>query len=76
MAREISEHLERTFLDARVLGTLLRANFDARFWRRASAAIVSCERRTMPKPYFISYCLRQNSLTIYNHQHLIQLKQK
>eukprot|EP00267_Zea_mays_P041370 XP_020393257.1 uncharacterized protein LOC103644684 [Zea mays] len=47
VAREISEHLERTFLDARVLGTLLRANFDARFWRRVLAAIVSCERRPM-----------------------------
>ncbi|KAF8687500.1 hypothetical protein HU200_043196 [Digitaria exilis] len=47
VAREISEHLERTFLDARVLGTLLRANFDARFWRRVLAAIVRCERRPM-----------------------------
>ncbi|TVU07755.1 hypothetical protein EJB05_41124, partial [Eragrostis curvula] len=47
VAREISEHLERTFLDARVLGTLLRANFDARFWRRVLAAIVSCERRPL-----------------------------
>ncbi|XP_066371265.1 disease resistance protein RGA2-like [Miscanthus floridulus] len=47
VAREISKHLERTFLDARVLGTLLRANFDARFWRRVLAAIVSCERRPM-----------------------------
>jgi hypothetical protein len=47
VAREISEHLERTVLDARVLGTLLRANFDARFWRRVLAAIVSCERRPM-----------------------------
>jgi len=47
VAREISGHLERTFLDARVLGTLLRANFDARFWRRVLAAIVQCERRPM-----------------------------
>lgn len=47
VAREISQHLERTFLDARVLGTLLRANFDARFWRRVLAAIVSCERRPL-----------------------------
>ncbi|TKW22870.1 hypothetical protein SEVIR_4G256400v4 [Setaria viridis] len=47
VAREISGHLERTFLDARVLGTLLRANFDARFWRRVLAAIVRCERRPM-----------------------------
>ena len=47
VAREISEHLERTFLDARVLGTLLRANFDARFWRKVLAAIVSCERRPL-----------------------------
>ncbi|KAJ1260694.1 hypothetical protein BS78_10G251900 [Paspalum vaginatum] len=47
VAREISEHLERTFLDARVLGTLLRANFDARFWRRVLTAIVKCERRPM-----------------------------
>ncbi|KAF0918833.1 hypothetical protein E2562_026205 [Oryza meyeriana var. granulata] len=30
VGREISEHLERTFLESRVLGTLLRANFDAR----------------------------------------------
>ncbi|CAL5041037.1 unnamed protein product [Urochloa decumbens] len=47
VAREISGHLERTFLDARVLGTLLRANFDARFWRKVLAAIVRCERRPM-----------------------------
>ncbi|CAN6193111.1 unnamed protein product [Urochloa humidicola] len=47
VAREISAHLESTFLDARVLGTLLRANFDARFWRRVLAAIVRCERRPM-----------------------------
>ncbi|CAN6176922.1 unnamed protein product [Urochloa humidicola] len=47
VAREISAHLESTFLDARVLGTLLRANFDARFWRRVLAAIVKCERRPM-----------------------------
>ncbi|PUZ59263.1 hypothetical protein GQ55_4G027000 [Panicum hallii var. hallii] len=47
VAREISEHLESTFLEARVLGTLLRANFDARFWRRVLAAIVRCERRPM-----------------------------
>jgi hypothetical protein len=47
VAREISEHLERTFLEARVLGTLLQANFDARFWRRVLAAIVRCERRPM-----------------------------
>ncbi|XP_062178993.1 disease resistance protein RGA2-like [Phragmites australis] len=47
VAREISEHLERTFLDARVLGTLLKANFDARFWRRVLAAIVKCERRPL-----------------------------
>ncbi|CAL4966593.1 unnamed protein product [Urochloa decumbens] len=47
VAREISGHLERTFLDARVLGTLLRANFDARFWRKVLDAIVRCERRPM-----------------------------
>ncbi|KAL6603244.1 hypothetical protein ACP70R_043605 [Stipagrostis hirtigluma subsp. patula] len=47
VGREISEHLERTFLDARVLGALLRANFDARFWRRVLAAIVKCERRPL-----------------------------
>ncbi|CAL5049996.1 unnamed protein product [Urochloa decumbens] len=47
VAREISGHLERTFLDARVLGTLLRANFDARFWKKVLAAIVRCERRPM-----------------------------
>ncbi|KAL6873865.1 hypothetical protein ACP4OV_013947 [Aristida adscensionis] len=47
VGREISEHLERTFLDARVLGTLLRDNFDARFWRRVLAAIVGCERRPL-----------------------------
>jgi hypothetical protein len=47
VAREISGHLDRTYLDARVLGTLLRANFDARFWRKVLAAIVRCERRPM-----------------------------
>uniref|UniRef100_A0A0E0LF65 NB-ARC domain-containing protein n=1 Tax=Oryza punctata TaxID=4537 RepID=A0A0E0LF65_ORYPU len=39
VGREILEHLERTFLDARVLGTLLKANFDIRFWRRMLGAI-------------------------------------
>ncbi|XP_025813518.1 uncharacterized protein LOC112890865 [Panicum hallii] len=45
VGREISEHLERMFLDARVLGTLLGANFDGRFWRRVLSAIVRCRRR-------------------------------
>ncbi|CAL4966592.1 unnamed protein product [Urochloa decumbens] len=34
-------------LDARVLGKLLGANFDARFWRKVLAAILRCERRPM-----------------------------
>ncbi|GJN01643.1 hypothetical protein PR202_ga18923 [Eleusine coracana subsp. coracana] len=46
VGRDISRHLTKsTFLDARLLGTVLRANFDARFWRRVLAAIVRCQRR-------------------------------
>ncbi|TVU11078.1 hypothetical protein EJB05_44641, partial [Eragrostis curvula] len=40
VGREISRHLGSSFLDARFLGELLRANFDARFWRRVLAIIV------------------------------------
>jgi hypothetical protein len=47
VARDTSEDLECTFLNARVLGTLLRANFDARFWRRVRDAIVRCELRPL-----------------------------
>jgi hypothetical protein len=48
VGREICERLERTYLDARVLGALLGANLgDARFWRRVLAAVVRCERRPL-----------------------------
>uniref|UniRef100_J3MH93 NB-ARC domain-containing protein n=1 Tax=Oryza brachyantha TaxID=4533 RepID=J3MH93_ORYBR len=47
VGRQISEHLERTFLDARVLGTLLKSNFDAAFWRRVLVAMAGCSRRPL-----------------------------
>lgn len=40
VAREISSHLE-SYLDARVVGTVLQANFNLRFWRKALCTIVS-----------------------------------
>ncbi|KAK3141420.1 hypothetical protein QOZ80_4BG0333660 [Eleusine coracana subsp. coracana] len=46
VGRDISRHLTKsTFLDARLLGTVLRANLDAPFWRRVLAAILRCQRR-------------------------------
>ncbi|KAK3143630.1 hypothetical protein QOZ80_4AG0302820 [Eleusine coracana subsp. coracana] len=47
VAREISRNMDRIFIDARVLGTLLRANFDARFWWRMLDAMVRCQRRPL-----------------------------
>ncbi|GJN26342.1 hypothetical protein PR202_gb14267 [Eleusine coracana subsp. coracana] len=40
VARDIARQLQCTFVDAR----LLRANFDARLWRRVRDAIVRCQR--------------------------------
>ncbi|XP_037467197.1 uncharacterized protein LOC119339151 [Triticum dicoccoides] len=48
IGREICERLDRTYLDARVLGGLLGANLgDAPFWRRMLAALARCERRPL-----------------------------
>ncbi|TVU11244.1 hypothetical protein EJB05_44817, partial [Eragrostis curvula] len=48
VGREISRHLGSSFLDARLLGDLLRANFDARFWRRVLAAVVKRQGSRTP----------------------------
>lgn len=45
VGRDISRHLvesQSLFLDARVLGELLRANIEVRFWSRVLEAIVRC----------------------------------
>ncbi|PNT64139.1 hypothetical protein BRADI_4g24930v3 [Brachypodium distachyon] len=47
VGREICEHMDRTYLEARVLGGVLGANLDARFWRRVLAATVRCDRRPL-----------------------------
>ncbi|GJN26343.1 hypothetical protein PR202_gb14268 [Eleusine coracana subsp. coracana] len=43
LAREISRHLENAFFHARVLGMLLRTNFNVRFWRRVLDAVINCQ---------------------------------
>uniref|UniRef100_A0A453SMT8 NB-ARC domain-containing protein n=1 Tax=Aegilops tauschii subsp. strangulata TaxID=200361 RepID=A0A453SMT8_AEGTS len=48
VGRQICERLDRTYLDARVLGGLLGANLgDTPFWRRMLAALARCERRPL-----------------------------
>lgn len=42
IGRVISRDPRRTFLDTRVLSPLLRANLNARFWRKLLAAIIKC----------------------------------
>ncbi|TVU11247.1 hypothetical protein EJB05_44820, partial [Eragrostis curvula] len=49
VGREISRNLGSRFVDARVLGELLRANFDARFWCKVLAAVV---HRSWPVDYY------------------------
>lgn len=48
VGREISRNLGSRFLDARVLGDLLRANLDARFWRQVLAAVVKRKGNRIP----------------------------
>ncbi|KAF8772797.1 hypothetical protein HU200_005386 [Digitaria exilis] len=43
IGREISRDPRRTFLDTRVLSPLLRANLNARFWRKLLASIIKCQ---------------------------------
>ncbi|TVU11079.1 hypothetical protein EJB05_44642, partial [Eragrostis curvula] len=45
VGREISRHLGRSFVDAVVLGELLRANFNARFWHMVLAAVFDAIKR-------------------------------
>ncbi|TVU11246.1 hypothetical protein EJB05_44819, partial [Eragrostis curvula] len=48
VGREISRNLGSRFLDARVLGDLLRTNFDVRFWRKVLAAVVKRQGNQIP----------------------------
>ncbi|TVU11229.1 hypothetical protein EJB05_44802, partial [Eragrostis curvula] len=68
LGREISRHLRSRFLDARVLGDLLRrANFDARFWRRVLTVVVKQEHNDNPVYYSVLSDLLSNRSWIWLH---------